>query len=192
MTDYVAWPILDEMLACLTNAFTEWGHPDPPALICHRTGTGATIPQMRREGRRVTDNECCGGLAWVRLTSVYPTAGGDGLEFSTRIANCFDGLAVTVELGALRCWPHAGGYASCDDWAGNAFNVAEDAAALRRAITCCWGDASSRTDGRGALMGTWSPAGISGQCVGGILPVTIGEVAGNLDCCEPASSPTSP
>lgn len=187
MTDLVVWPILDEMLSCLESAFNDWDHPSPPALICHRTGNGQSIPMI---DPRTKLNECCQGLAWVRLTSNYPTAGDEAMTFSQRVSNCFDGEAVTVELGALRCWPHAGSYATCNDWAANAFNVAEDVAALRRAIKCCWTPAH-QDDNLAALRGQWRPAGISGQCVGGILPVTIGEVNAQLDCCEP-TSPTSP
>jgi hypothetical protein len=187
MTDLVVWPILDELLGCLESAFHDWDHPSPPALICHRTGNGQSIPMFDPK-RKI--NECCGGLAWVRLMTNYPTAGGEGLEFSQRVSNCFDGEAVTVELGALRCWPHAGSYASCNDWADNAYNVAEDLAALRRAIKCCWTPAHEM-DGLAALRGQSRPAGISGQCVGNILPVTIGQVDASLDCCEP-TSPGSP
>lgn len=187
MSDLVVWPILDELVSCLESAFNDWDHPSPPALICHRTGNGQSIPMFDPK-RKV--NECCRGLAWVRLLTNYPTAGGEGLEFSQRVSNCFDGEAITVELGALRCWPHAGGYASCDDWAANAYNVTEDLAALRRVIKCCWTPAH-QTDGLAALRGQSRPGGISGQCVGNILPVTIGQVDASLDCCEP-TSPGSP
>lgn len=192
MSDPVVWPILDELLSCLESAFDpeQWGHPDPPALICHRTGNGTSIPQFKLVGDAV-ENECCGGLAWVRLQTFYTTAGGINLEFNQRAGNCFDDIVTVVELGALRCWPHAGGYAECEDWALNAERCADDAAALRRAIKCCWGAGSDRDDGLDAMMGQWVPAGIQGQCVGGILPVTIGTSSGNADCCPP-TSPTSP
>lgn len=188
MTDPVVWPILDEMLDCVRSGFLDWDHPSPPAMFSHRTGTGTTIPQINPDNG---ENECCGGLAWVRMTPFYPTSGGLALEFAQRAGNCFDDLVVTLEIGALRCWPHAGEYATVDDWALNAEQVAEDAAALRRAIKCCWGAGDTREDGLNALMGQWTPAGISGQCVGGILPVAIGTVDSGLDCCPP-TSPTSP
>lgn len=186
MSDPVVWPILDELLECLQTAFTDGNHPRPPALICHRTGNGNSIPQLKRSGTTVV-NECCEGLAYVRLSTFYPTAGGLALEFNRQAGNCFNDVVVAAELGALRCWPHLGGYATCDDWALNAEAVAEDAAALRRAIKCCWGAGDTREDGLDALMGQWVPAGIDGQCVGGILPVTIGTVDADLDCCPPTS-----
>jgi hypothetical protein len=187
VTDPVAWPILEELLECVQTAFYDLGdHPDPPPLICHRTGAGTTIPQFRSVGTKV-ENECCGGLAWVRLRTFYPTAGSMAMEFAQRAGNCFEDIVVQADLGALRCWPHAGGYASCEDWATNARGVAEDAAALRRAIKCCWGTGDTREDGLDAMMGQWVPAGIDGQCVGGILPVTIGTIGAGLDCCPPTS-----
>lgn len=190
MTDPVVWPILDEMLECLRSAFENWDHPAPPELICHRTGNGNSIPQFKQVGQQV-ENECCKGLAWVRLRTFYTTAGGLTLDFNPRAGNCFDDLVTVVELGALRCWPHLGGYATCDDWATTTERVAEDAAALRRAIKCCWGAGSTREDGLDAIMGQWVPAGMDGQCVGGVLPVTIGTSPALADCCDP-TSPTSP
>lgn len=188
MDDPIVWPILDEMLSCLEDAFAS--HEDPPAQICHRAGSGLTVAQFKVTAGRTAENECCGGLAWVRLQTFYPTGGDEQLEFNPRLSNCFDGLAVGLELGVLRCWPRAGAHASCDDWADVTRMVAADAAALRRAIACCWEPAHKEV-GPAAVMGQWQAAGIEGQCVGGILPVTIGEVDRTPECCEP-SSPSSP
>lgn len=188
MTDFVAWPILDELLECLTSAFLDYGHPSPPKLICHRSGNGQSIPQVNPTTRK---NECCGGLAWVRLLTSYPTTGDAQLSPVTRIDDCYAGEALQVELGALRCWPHLGGYATCDDWATNANLVAQDTAALRRAVRCCFVPLhESAQDAVGVIRGQWRPAGISGQCVGGIVPVTIGPLDPD-DCCE-VTSPGSP
>lgn len=187
MTDPIAWPIQSEFLDCLTEAFTspQWAHPEPPKLICHRTGNGQSIPQINP---RTKVNECCGGLAWVRLVSFYPTTGDRQLSPASSLDNCFHMWAVSLQLGALRCWPHAGKYATCDNWATNAFLVDEDAAALRRAVKCCFTPThQTEADGIGAIMGAWAAAGVDGQCVGGVLPVTVGPIPGGADCCEVTS-----
>lgn len=184
MTDPLAWPIQEELLDCLTVAFNDGQHPDPPKLICHRSGNGATIPQINPNTKV---NECCGGLAWVRLMTFYPTTGDRQLSVADTTDNCFHMQALRIEIGALRCWPHAGKYASCDDWAKNANLVDEDGAALRRAIKCCFVPGHAN-DGVKVIQGAWAAAGISGQCVGGIIPLTIGPfTTGALDCC--ATSP---
>lgn len=193
--DPLVWPIASELLDCLEFAFgPDFDHPQPPALICHRTGTGATVAQF---DPKTGKNECCQGLAYVRATPFGPTLGGDTVEFnrsaSQGVTNCFGGWAVSFEIGALRCWPHAGGYATCDQWATATFNVLEDAAALRRSILCCFAPAHEELGDLSIIMGTWAPAGIQGQCVGGSIPLTIGvNDRSRFDCCETTGSPVSP
>ncbi len=191
--DPLVWPLAEELLDCLRFGFLDFDHPAPPELICHRIGTGSAVAQFDPKSGK---NECCKGLAWVRPTPFGPTLGGESLEFnrsaSMGATNCFGQWAVSFELGALRCWPHAGGYATCDDWATVAYNVYEDAAALRRAIRCCWIPAHEDEGTLTTIVGVWNPAGIQGQCVGGSMSVTIG--VGDrcrFDTCE-TTSPTSP
>lgn len=195
--DPLVWPIAEELLDCLKIAFEDDGqHLDPPGLICHRTGTGATVAQFDpAEGT----NECCHGLAWVRATPFGPTLAGDTLEFNRSatmgVTNCGGAWSVGMEIGSLRCWPHAGSYPSCDDWATTAYNVLADAAALRRAVICCFAPNYEDTHALQVIVEPWRPAGIQGQCVGGTIPLTIGvNDRSRFDCCTPTSptSPTSP
>lgn len=173
--DAMVWPILEDMLSCLNDAFAH--HPEPPAIIRHQTGNGNAIAQIdpTRNPRR---NECCEGLAWVRLASIFPAA-GDTLAPDTRVGNCYRGWAVQVELGAVRCWPGAGKFADKEMWAESAYLVAQDAAALRRTVTCCY---EPGNDLHQVAVGTWTPVGITGQCVGGRMPVTVSSDVG--DCCD--------
>lgn len=171
--DVMVWPLLESSLSCLKDAFSH--HVDPPEIIRHHTGGGNEIAQI---DQRTKFNECCAGLAWVRLAGFGP-AGGPSLTPIATVNNCFESWGVQIELGAVRCWPSAGQFAQPEDWAQTAELVAEDAAALRRAVTCCFmpGD-----DEHQVVMGQWAPIGVTGQCVGGRLMVTVSSHTG--DCCD--------
>lgn len=171
--DVMVWPLLETFHSCLETAFA--AHPDPPAIIRHHAGSGNAVPQVNPH---TLENECQCGLAWVRLDGFGPAA-GPTLAPDATAGNCFASYGVQIELGAVRCWPHAGDFADPEAWAETASLVALDAAALRRAVTCCFvpGNAEHQT-----VMGQWGPVGISGQCVGGRLTVTVSTYAG--DCCE--------
>lgn len=179
--DVMVWPLLDTFLSCLHDAFAH--HADPPGIIRHQSGNGNAVAQINPHDGF---NECCEGLAWVRLAGVGPAA-GPSLAANATVNNCFESWGIQIELGAVRCWPRAGDFATPEDWAQNAELVALDAAALRRAVTCCF--IPGNTDHQ-VVMGQWSPLGITGQCVGGRLPVTVSSYAG--DCCDDPEDDVTP
>jgi hypothetical protein len=173
--DAMVWPVLETFLSCLETEFAH--HPDPPAIIRHQTGNGNAVAQIEPT-RTPARNECCEGLAWVRLAGFGPAA-GPNLAPNPTVNNCYESWGIQIELGAVRCWPGAGKFAGPDVWAESAWLVAQDAAALRRAVSCCF--LPGNTDHQ-AVVGQWTPVGITGQCVGGRLPVTVSSYVG--DCCE--------
>lgn len=177
MADVIVWPILDAMLECLITTFE--AEPKPPGVIRHHFGSGTAVAQISPDGET---NECCDGLVWVRLAEFY-RSGNDQLTPYASASSCFEDMAVPIEIGAVRCWPKAGDFATAEDWAATTYDCTQDAAALRRAVKCCFIPGNeSRWQ---VVVGRWRPVGVTGQCVGGILPLTV---APNVtECC-----PTSP
>jgi hypothetical protein len=178
--DVIVWPVLDAMLECLITTFE--AEEKPPGVIRHHFGSGTAVPQISPDGN---DNECCDGLVWVRVAEFY-NSGNDQLTPYASASSCFENMAVPIEIGAVRCWPAAGGFATPEDWAATTYDCAQDAAALRRAVTCCFLPGNeSRWQ---VVVGRWRPVGVSGQCVGGILPLTVAPNA--VECCP--TGETSP
>lgn len=178
MADPIVWPVLDAMLECLITTFEL--EASPPGIIRHHFGSGTAVAQIAPDG---SDNECCDGLAWVRVAGVYP-AGGDGLNPYASASSCFADMAVPIEIGAVRCWPAAGQFATPEDWALTTELCTLDAAALRRAVNCCFIPGNeSRWQ---VVMGRWNPVGVTGQCVGGIQALTVSPNV--IECCPSAGS----
>lgn len=181
MADPIVWPIVDAMFECLVTTFEL--ETKPPAIIRHHFGSGTAVAQISPDGN---ENECCDGLAWVRVAEFYPS-GNDQLTPYASASSCFEDMAVPIEIGAVRCWPQAGGFADREDWATTTYDCLQDAAALRRAVKCCFIPGNeSRWQ---VVIGRWRPVGVTGQCVGGILPLTVSPNV--IECC-PTGEPTSP
>lgn len=170
--DPLVWPILEALLECLKIEFAK--HDDPPATIRHQNGNGNAVAQIHPRGHK---NECCDGLAWVRLSTFYPS-GGPQLTPVADPTDCNPVWAVPVELGVVRCWPKAGGFADVEDWAQAVNLECQDAAVLRRTILCCF---QPGNDEYQSIIGAYRPLSVTGQCVGGALPVTIGPSV--QECC---------
>jgi hypothetical protein len=164
--DPAVWPMLVELLACVSAAADEVDAP--PMYRQIRTGEGiqASISP--------TQDECCQGLAWVRPVQISPTNNFPTPESAWQ--NCPPGdLAVEVELGMLRCAPiMAEGSSDADlllvtegQWATTTSRVLADAAALRRAACCMIGK------GYAVFVGSWSPVAVEANCAGGSMRITV-------------------
>lgn len=128
-------------------------------------------------GTSVTADQCCDcnggqGQASVRVAQLYPTA-----SFPTPLADLSRCWAMTwaaqFELVVFRCAATVDkdGEAPPADAVGrDATVVLSDAAAMARAVSCCFPDGCC---GPGVLPGTWNPVGPSGGCVGGALTVLV-------------------
>lgn len=161
--DLSVWPMLVQALACLENAADTL--PSPPKYRSIRGG-GSVVA-----GIDPTTDECCEGLAWVRVVSISPTA-----DFPTPASGyqpCpAPELAVELELGIVRCSPYFAGGQNDALLPTTAMHLAAvqavmaDAAALRTAACCL---AAQRT----LTIGTWSPVENEANCTGGTLRVTV-------------------
>ena len=163
IVDPVAQPILDALLACLETQVARV--PDPPAVVCMRPGDRVEL--LIAQGQ----DECCAGLAWVRLAQIYPSS-----EFPTQdegFVKCQTGWAVVVEIGVARCAPVGDerNLPTCDQWTKVTNNTTADAAALRRTLLCF----RALDDHRFTMMvpGSWEPLTTEGGCVGGAMTLTV-------------------
>lgn len=161
------------LLACYETELES--APNPPATICMRVGS--EVPYSAG----LSEDECCSGLAWVRVVRIYPSINfpspADGPEICIQTS-----YAVELELGAARC--HSFGTTaagpSCDTWTAEFLQVDADAAAMRRAVLCCFAPQMEGLWGSDQfVMGEWVPFGAEGGCIGGTMSVTV-----QLECSE--------
>lgn len=167
--------IATALVVCLQTAYED--DENPPAEICHRPGREAPL------NFGTVQNECCTGLAWVRISSIEPQI--DPLLADTPEYNpCTSGgTRVVLELGVARCNPTGTQAAgpTCAEWTELAERMDLDAAAMRRAV-CCANTALptvSENMVTRVLRGNWEPLDSSGGCAGGTMAVTVW-----LDCVE--------
>lgn len=117
----------------------------------------------------------CGGQAWVRLTSAFPS--GTFPNPDALPTNCFSPIAYTLEVGIARCMPMGesgpNGYTppSLDQQVDALRLQTADIAAMRRAIQCCFGKGD-----RDYILGQYDQATVNGGgCLGGVFTVTVWE-----------------
>lgn len=169
--------IATALVVCLADAFED--DAGAPAEICHRPGQEAPL------NFGTAQDECCTGLAWVRIASIEPVV--DPLEGENPDFNhCTSGdRRVVLELGVARCNPTGTQAAgpTCEQWTELAQRIDLDAAAMRRAVCCAdaalLGPAPPDHTVYRVRPGAWTPMGSSGGCAGGTMSVTVW-----LDCSE--------
>lgn len=178
--DLVAFPMAQALVACLEEQMSLV--LDPPASVCLRPG------QQVDPLLSINDDECCSGLAWVRIADIFPSSDDTfPTQDETAAFPCNPRQwAVQLEMGAVRCAPTPDAYSmpSCEEWTAVVEKQMQDAAAMRRAVVCCFGEILDAT----YLLGNWTPLPVSGRCSGGTQMVTV--AAEHIDCCvEPPESP---
>jgi hypothetical protein len=174
--DPIASPSAGQLLACFTEQLMEL--PNPPAKIELRAGAEA--------GPLIGPNvdECCPGLAWVRVARVYPSWDSFPSEDNSWLPTGPLAYAVVLEMGVAFCMPWAdteGGYESLDppgtqDWASAHDTLMQHQNLMRRAAACCWPHTTRR------VVGGWTPLSGDGGCIGGTLTVTVSVMAPCSDC----------
>lgn len=114
--------------------------------------------------------DCCGGYAWVRLISAYPSV--DFPAQDTDAHRCPLGtFAANIELGISRCAPMPCGDTEntcCESELQVALVLLDDYARGRFALQCCLG-----LPGDAVVLGTWQAQGPEGGCSTGVLRATI-------------------
>lgn len=174
--DLIATPVAQELLACFTEKLQTL--PNPPAKIQLRVGQ-ETSPLAGPDF-----DECCAGLAWVRVSNVYPS--WDSFPSADNTWNPCGPLAyaVVLEMGIAFCMPWSDSddsFESLDppstnDWATAFATQMQHQALMRQTAACCFRPTQRRA------VGEWTSAAVEGGCTGGKLTVTVSVMNPCSDC----------
>lgn len=184
-TDPIGTPVANQLLACLAEQLGTLptredaaGGAYRPALIQLRVGqeTGPLI------GPNV--DECCAGLAWVRIANLYPSWDSFPAADNTWLPCGPLAYAVVLEMGVSFCMPWSDSDDSFDnvdppngaDWATAFTTQMVHQTLMRRAAACCFAPTQRRA------VGEWTPLPVEGGCTGGKMTVTVSVMAPCADC----------
>jgi hypothetical protein len=173
-------PLVTRLLGCLCDQL--------PATLA-----GPACFCCARPGLAVPADFCCScdgvtpgeGQAWVRAARIFPVTARFPTPQADRDPCERGGWAVELQLGVWRCAATVddeGNPPECADVTRDAMVALSDAAAMRRAVKCCF--AVPRGDYLVVVNG-WEPLGPNGGCAGGQLTITVGF----YDCACPEPLP---
>jgi hypothetical protein len=172
VTDQSVTPVAELLLECLRQAVADLGDA-APKLVGMRPGLQVDLLMSTYL------DECCQGLAWLRLASMYPS---DNFPAPDQEASRCGPLrwAAVFELGIARCapTPPANMLVTPQQWTTAQLAVFDDSAALRRTL-CCFGGAERD---RLTVAGAWTPLPTAGGCLGGTQLVTV--AIDECDCTD--------
>lgn len=157
------------LLTCLEDALNARPSPPPADRIMIRVGE-QVYPLLGTH-----DDECCTGLAWVRIagTEEGPLAQNDlsGTCFNTN-------RLLTLEMGVRRCAPtsDASSVPTEAQWLTTALQVDSDHEAMEAAFCCVGPILEERAFGPVRFV-SYEPVGPDGNCIGGNLTLTV-----EVDC----------
>lgn len=159
--DRAIWPTIAALTACLCRQIADDGLP--AVCIC------SPMPGEVIATDYVTEDA---GMAWVRLSSGYPST---AFPAPSGIASCDAPLAFSLELGIAYCAPMPS-----DDGEPPPMSTMFDSTRLqlagmntiRRAVICCFPGKA-----RDVVMGIYNPMGPEGGVVGGFWSIFVAEGA---------------
>lgn len=174
--DLIGMPVAQQLLVCFTEKLGEL--PDPPASVQLRVGQ-ETAPLAGPNF-----DECCAGLAWVRIASIYPSWDNFPAQDNTWLPCGPLAYAVVLEMGIAFCMPWSDSDGSIDnidpptanDWATAADTQMVHQALMRQTAVCCWHPTQRRA------VGEWSSFAVEGGCTGGKMTVTVSVMNPCSDC----------
>lgn len=163
VVDLSVTPVLVELQDCLSTQVAQVTFP-PFGVACLRPGDRVDLLLS------TTRDECCEGLAWVRVVGGFDSAKFPAPDqLPTKCIG--DRMAVVLEMGVARCapTPDATAIPTCEEWTEVTQRVMDDWAAMRRAARCF----QALNPTRLMIRGGWQPLPTEGGCVGGTLLVTV-------------------
>lgn len=129
------------------------------------------------DGVAIPADDCCDGLAWVRVVGFQPTDGSNAPYSEMRnLPATATGATITLELGILRCAPildEEGQAPDPDDYTASALQSGQDRQQMRMAIICDFPEDITEANGDGQIPGLWAPVD-AGGCAGGYMTTTVG------------------
>jgi hypothetical protein len=175
-SDPIGMPVAQQLLACFTTQLNT--QASPPKYIQLRLGqeTGPLV------GANV--DECCAGLAWVRIANIFPSWDSFPAPDNTWLPCGPLAYAVVLEMGVAFCMPWSTSDDTFDnvdppstaDWSTAAATQMVHQTLMRRTAACCWRPTQRRA------VGEWTPLPVEGGCTGGKLLVTVSVPAPCADC----------
>ena len=155
------------LLECFRTALETNPAPPPQEKICLRFGSEVN-PQLG-----TLEDECCTGLAWVRVADVSAIVDPDDQQ----AGNCPITTArrLTLEIGTARCIPFGTVQAppSCDTWTEKALQMDADLASIEAALCCFASAVEDLSDEPRVFPGEYAPGGPDGNCISGTMTVII-------------------
>lgn len=181
VADPLVMPLALDLLDCYAQELAKL--ENIPKSIGLRPGTNVDFLMSTSE------DECCGGLAWVRPAGFFPSSQNFPAQDTAPNKQGVISWAVTLELGYVTCapTPDEDEIPSNTDWLNVTQDVMDAGAAMRRAI-CCFIEADRPRRLQNTLPGLWQPVAVQGGCVGGLIPVTLRGPACDCQDAGPASS----
>lgn len=156
-----------QLLECLRQEIQDGPYPIADEHVCLRFGN-----QVNPSLGTLTD-ECCTGLAWVRVVQVDGLQDPGAPDFNA----CLSAeRRLTLEMGTARCIPFGTveSPTTCDQWTEAALKMDGDLSAMEAAL-CCFRDvvASQPFAPDVISVGTYEPFGPDGGCISGTLQITL-------------------
>jgi hypothetical protein len=175
-TDLIGTPVAEELMTCFMEQLSTL--PTPPRYVQLRVGQ-ETSPLI---GPNI--DECCAGLAWIRVANIYPSWDSFPAEDNTWLPCGPLAYAVVLEMGVSFCMPWSDSGDTLDnidppstaDWQSGFTTQMQHQTLMRRAAACCWRPTQRRA------VGEWTPLSVEGGCTGGKLLVTVSVMAPCGDC----------
>lgn len=154
-----------ELLECYRAALQDPEFPEPPPdeKICLRHGE-SVAPLLG-----TMEDECCTGLAWVRIVDVEPFR-------DDTPAGCLSSeRRVTLEMGSAHClpWGTVEAPATCAQWTAVALKADAYHGAMEAALCCVVPILSAFSWVDNVTAGLYEPTGPDGNCIGGTMRVTV-------------------
>lgn len=166
--DFLIYPKMVQIAGCLCSELEAAGIS---TCFCGVLPGGEAVLDFCGGEDGGCDAAGCGGQAWVRLTQAYPSTSFPDPDVVA--SNCNGGITFELEVGFSHCAP-------MPDSDGTPPTVGEQLeavriqmagmAAMRRAISCCWGN---RDDEPEFLLGAYTPQPVSGGCISATWSVLV-------------------
>lgn len=160
------------LLECLRTAIQEGPDPIADENICLRFGS-VVNPVLGT----MTD-ECCTGLAWVRVVTVTGLADPGDPLYNPCLSPA---RRFTLEMGTARCIPYGTVQAgpTCDQWTDAALKMDADYAAMEQALCCYRDTVMDLPFAPGVISATeYLPDGPDGNCISGTYQMTVDTYCG--------------
>ena len=165
----LALPLAQTLRDCLEESLNDRANPLPEERVQLRFGA-ELFPDRAQD-----PDECCPGIAWVRIVETVPRFTQDDAQ-----ARCVQSLRrTTLEMSVYRCMPTPGPGAlvTADQWAAVTVQAESDHSAMEAAL-CCFVETvlspvAPVAGDPDIFAGPWTPLGPDANCVGSAMSVII-------------------